>query len=292
MDAGDGERAFAHLDRGNSLQRSRISFDLDAHLTAPEAMAAAFDASTVQRLAGGGHGSDRPVFVIGMPRSGTTLVEQILASHPKVHGAGELQLLGQLAGRLPRAGEGLIEALTPDELGRLGAEYDGRLQALASGAARIVDKMPGNFLFAGLIRLMLPNARIIHCVRDPLDTCLSCYATRFTTANPFAYDQRELALHYRAYARLMQHWRTVLPADGFTEVRYEDVVADLEGETRRLLAFCGLDWDDRCLEFHQTRREVRTASSSQVRRPLYSSSVRRAQAVAGHLGPLIEALGG
>ena len=291
LDVGDGSRGLAHLDRGNGLQRSRIVFDLDAHLKVLDAMAGAFDAETMRRLAGGGHASDRPVFVIGMPRSGTTLVEQVLASHPKVHGAGELQLVGQLAGRLPQAGAGLIEALSPDELSRLGAEYAGRLEALAPGAARIVDKMPGNFLFVGLIRLMLPNTRIIHCIRDPLDTCLSCYATRFTTANPFAYDQRELGLHYRGYERLMQHWRTVLPQDGFIEVRYEDVVADLEGQARRLLAFCDLDWDDRCLDFHKTRREVRTASSSQVRRPLYSSSVRRAQAFAAHLGPLIEALG-
>ncbi len=291
MDAGDGARAFAHLDRGNALQRSRISFDLQAHLKVLDAMAASLDAEAVQRLGGGGHASDRPVFVIGMPRSGTTLVEQILASHPTAHGAGESPLVGQLAGRLPQAGEGLIEALSPAELVRLGAEYAERLQALAPGAVRIVDKMPGNFLFAGLIRLMLPNARIIHCVRDPLDTCLSCYATRFTTGNPFAYDQRELALHYRGYERLMRHWRAVLPTARFMEVRYEEVVADLEGQTRRLLAFCDLDWDERCLQFHQTRREVRTASSSQVRRPLYSSSVGRGQAFADHLGPLIEALG-
>ena len=291
MEAGDAGRGFAHLERGNSLQRSLLEFDLDEHLAVLTAVARSFDAGTIRRLAGAGHPSDRPVFIIGMPRSGTTLIEQILASHPLVHGAGELPLVGQLAGRLPRAGEGLAEALTPDQLERMGAEYAGRLQALAPGAARVIDKLPGNFLFAGLIRLMLPKARIIHCARDPLDTCLSCYETKFAKGNPFTYDLHELGLHYRGYERLMQHWRTVLPADRFIEVRYEEVVADLEGQARRLLAFCGLDWDEACLQFHKTGREVWTASAGQVRRPLYASSVRRAQAHTAYLGPLIKALG-
>ena len=291
MEAGDAGRGFAHLERGNGLQRSLLEFDLDEHLAVLAAMARSFDAGTIRRLAGAGHPSDRPVFIIGMPRSGTTLIEQILASHPLVHGAGELPLVGQLAGRLPRAGEGLAEALTPDQLERLGAEYAGRLQALAPGAARVIDKLPGNFLFAGLIGLMLPKARIIHCARDPLDTCLSCYETRFAKGNPFTYDLHELGLHYRGYERLMQHWRAVLPADRFIEVRYEEVVADLEGQARRLLAFCGLDWDEACLQFHKTGREVWTASAGQVRRPLYASSVRRAQAHTAYLGPLIKALG-
>ncbi len=291
MEAGDAGRAFAHLDGGNGLQRSLLEFDLDEHLAVLDVMTRSFDAGTIQRLEGAGHPSDRPVFIIGMPRSGTTLIEQILASHPVVHGAGELPLVGQLAGRLPGAGDGLAEALSPDRLSRLGAEYAGRLEALAPGAARVTDKMPGNALFAGLIRLMLPMARIIHVTRDPLDTCLSCYETRFAEGNRFTYDLRELGLHYRGYERLMEHWRAVLSADRFIEVRYEDIVADLEGQARRLLAFCGLDWDPACLRFHQTRREVWTASASQVRRPLYGSSVRRAQAYSAHLGPLIEALG-
>ena len=291
MEAGDAGRAFAHLGRGNGLQRSLLEFDVDEHLAVLDDMARSFDAETIRRLAGAGHASDRPVFIVGMPRSGTTLIEQILASHPAVHGAGELPLVGQLAGRLPGAGDGLAEALSPDQLARLGAEYAGRIEALAPDALRITDKMPGNFLYAGLIRLMLPKARIIHCVRDPLDTCLSCYETKFTKGNRFTYDQRELGLHYRGYERLMAHWRTVLPADGFIEVRYEDVVADLEGQARRLMAFCGLDWDEACLQFHQTPREVWTASASQVRRPLYGSSVSRARAHAAYLGPLIDALG-
>ena len=291
LEAGDAARAFAHLGRGNGSQRSLLEFDVDEQLAVMEAMARALDAETIRQLAGGGHDSDRPVFIVGMPRSGTTLVEQILASHPLVHGAGELPLMGQLAGRLPVAGDGLSEALSPDALATLGGEYAKRVRALAPGAARVTDKMPGNFLFAGLIHLMLPHARIIHCIREPLDTCLSCYETKFATGNRFAYDLRELGLHYRGYRRLMEHWRTVLPADRFIEVRYEEVVADLEGQAGRLLAFCGLDWDEACLQFHRTRREVWTASASQVRRPLYRSSVRRAQGYEAYLGPLVEALG-
>jgi hypothetical protein len=291
MEAGDAARAFTHFERANGLQRSLLQFDIDRHLAVMDAMAASFDADTMGRLAGAGHPSDRPIFIIGMPRSGTTLVEQVLASHPLVHGAGELPLMGQLADRLPAPGDGLVEALSPDALARLGAEYDSRLEALAPGAARVTDKLPGNFLFAGLIRLVLPDAWIIHCVRDPLDTCLSCYETRFTKGHHFAYDLRELGLHHRGYQRLMDHWRGVLPKGRFIEVRYEDVVADLKGQAQRLVAFCGLDWDEACLEFHQTPRQIWTASWNQARRPLYRSSVHRARAHADRLGPLIEALG-
>jgi tetratricopeptide (TPR) repeat protein len=291
MEAGDAEKAFGHLERANTRQRSLIEFDIDAHLAALDAMARSIDAGTLRRLGGAGYPSDRPVFIVGMPRSGTTLIEQILASHPAVHGAGELPLIGELAGRLPKPGDGLAEALTPETLAALGAEYVARIDALAQGALRVTDKMPGNFLYAGLIRLILPKARIIHCVRDPLDTCLSCYETKFRNGALFTYDLRELGLAYRGYERLMAHWREVLPADGFIEVSYEAVIADLEGEARRLLQFCGLDWNAACLDFHRTSREVWTASANQVRRPLYRSSVGRAGAHAEHLRPLIDALG-
>ena len=291
MEAGEAGRAFGHLQRANALQRSLVDFDIDEHLSVMEAMARSIDAGTLGRQADAGHPSDRPVFIVGMPRSGTTLVEQILASHPAVHGAGELPLLGQLAGSLPRADAGLAEALSPDALAALGAEYVARIEALAPDALRVTDKMPGNFLYAGLIRLMLPNARIVHCVRDRLDTCLSCFETRFRDGNLFTYDLRELGLYHRGYERLIEAWRAILPADRFIEVRYEDIVADLEGEARRLIEFCGLEWNAACLQFHQTPRVVWTASASQVRRPLYGSSVGRARAHADHLGPLIDALG-
>ena len=290
LEAGEAGKAFAHLAQANGLKRSRLDFDIDAYLETLGAMAGSIGAETIDRLAGAGDPSDQPVFIVGMPRSGTTLIEQILASHPQVHGAGELTLVDGLARRLPGAGEGLSEALSPDILARLGAEYARQARALAPGAARLIDKLPGNFVYAGLIHLMLPNARIIHCIRDPLDTCLSCYETKFAQGHPYSYDLRELGRRYRGYERLMAHWRGILPANRFIEVRYEDVVADLQGQARRLLEYCGLEWDEACLQFHRTRREVWTTSSSQVRRPLYASSIGRGQAFAAYLGPLVEAL--
>jgi hypothetical protein len=163
---------------------------------------------------------------------------------------------------------------------------------LAGGKPRLADKMPGNFAFTGLIALMLPNARIVHCRRDPLDTCLSCYSRKFTSGQAFSYDLRDLGRYYRAYDALMAHWRGLLSADRFLEVSYEQVVGDLEGEARRLIAFCGLEWDDACLRFYETRRPVRTASVNQVRQPIYSASVARWRRFERHLGPLIAALNG
>jgi hypothetical protein len=157
--------------------------------------------------------------------------------------------------------------------------------------ARIVDKMPFNFIYLGLITLALPAARTIHLSRAPLDTCLSCYATLFADGHAYSYDLAEIGRTYRSYHELMAHWRAVLPAGSLLDVRYEDLVADLEGQTRRMLEYCGLPWDERCLAFHESKRTVRTASASQVREPIYKSSIGRWRAYAHHLGPLIEELG-
>jgi hypothetical protein len=165
------------------------------------------------------------------------------------------------------------------------------VRPLARGKPHLVDKMPANFLYAGLIHLMLPEARIIHCRRDPIDTCLSCYSKLFSAEQSFSYDQAELGRFYRDYQTLMAHWRALLPADRFIEVDYEQVVEDPEGETRRLLAFIGLPWDEACLHFHENRRAVRTASLNQVRQPIFKSSKGRWRAHAGNLGPLMAALG-
>jgi len=298
MDIGDADGAFAHLNAGNRLKRAALPYDVDGDVREFVAIAEALDAARFAGAAKGGDPSDRPLFIIGMPRSGTTLVEQILASHPMVHGAGELPtlesiLIGRLGSSLPPAAraQGLAH-LTPDDLTAMGSAYVQTLAARGPGAARITDKMPSNFRWAGLIGLMLPNARIIHCQRDPIDTCLSCYTRKFSRGQPFAYDLRDLGLYYRAYDKLMAHWRGLLPADRFIEVQYEAVVGDLDGEARRLVAFCGLDWDEACLGFHQTRRPVRTASVNQVRKPLYRTSVARWKRYEAHLGPLLEALGG
>jgi hypothetical protein len=236
------------------------------------------------------------VFVVGMPRSGTTLVEQILASHPAVFGAGELELM-------PRAVAGLRaahpEAAFPDlaamlddaDLRALGARYLAGLDRIAPPeAARVTDKLPLNFVHVGLIHLALPGARLVHVRRDPLDTCVSCYSKLFAGNQPFAYDLGELGRYYRAYTSVMAHWRRVLPPGVLLELDYEAVVADLERAARRLVAHCGLGWDDACLAFHRTERPIRTASALQVRRPLYTEAIGRAAAYAPWLAPLIAAL--
>ena len=173
----------------------------------------------------------------------------------------------------------------------MGRCYLRRLPAAPGGHVRIIDKLPANFQRIGLIRLILPNARIIHTVRNPVDTCLSCYSRLFTGGQNFSYDLGELGRYYRAYTDLMRHWRDVLPPGAMLEVAYEDVVSDLEGQARRLVDYCGLKWDDQCLSFHENTRTVRTSSAVQVRRPLYRSSVHRWRRYEAELGPLLEALG-
>ena len=296
MDLGDADAAFGHLNSANRLRRARLSYDVRQDVAQFEQIARSLDAPRLASLAGGGHSSDAPVFILGMPRSGTTLVEQILASHPLVHGAGELTTLEEIL--IDRLGESLspieravrMADLTPDDLAAMGAGYTSKLTPQAPHARRVTDKMPANFRLAGLIRLILPNARIIHCRRDPRDTGLSCYARKFSRGQDFTYDLRDFGLYYRAYETLMAHWRALMPADRFIDVAYEEVVADLETQARRLIAFLGLDWDEACLGFHQTRRPIRTASVHQVRQPLYRSSLARWKAYEAHLGPLIDAL--
>jgi len=229
------------------------------------------------------------VFVLGMPRSGTTLIEQILASHPFVHGAGELKRLPSLidgTGSFPAS----VRDRTPAQLKAMGEAYLAQVAPMAAGARHVVDKMPSNFMRAGMIRLILPDARIIHCRRDPVDTCLSCYTKLFADEQAFTYNQTEVGRFHRAYQTLMAHWRAVLPASHFLEVDYEAVVDDLEREARRMLEFLGLPWDEAVLRFHETERPVRTASVNQVRQPLYRSSSGRWRAHAAQLKPLLAAL--
>jgi Sulfotransferase family len=223
-------------------------------------------------------------------RSGTTLIEQILASHPKMFGAGELRHLSLLAASLPGFPE-IVPYLSAERLRQLGTSYVDAVGAMAPDAERVTDKMPGNFALAGLIHLALPNARIIHMRRDPIDTCLSCFSILFTNGQPYSYDLAELGRYYRAYEELMEHWRSVLPAGVMLEVRYEDVVSDLEQQARRVVAHCGLEWDDACLGFHEARRTVRTASAAQVREPIYRSSMGRWRPYKELLRPLITELG-
>lgn len=294
-DLGDPERAFPHFVEGCKLKRATVEYDAGQTTRHFDDIMRVFDAATLQRLAGGGDPSGLPIFVLGMPRSGTTLTEQIIASHPDVHGAGELPDLLAIAHR-EVAGSGAafpgnIAALDQAGLGAWGADYIAGLQRRAPEAGRITDKMPANFMAIGLIHLMLPNAKIIHVNRNPVDTCLSCFMQLFSNRQEQSYDLAELGRYYVDYARLMAHWRSVLPAGAFLEVRYEDIVADQENQARRMIAYCGLDWDDACIDFHNSKRSVRTASVTQVRQPIYRSSVERWRPYEKFLGPLLDALG-
>jgi hypothetical protein len=232
-----------------------------------------------------------------MPRSGTTLVEQILASHPAVFGAGELLRVGEIAQRLPSAlGSRLDYPLCLADFSQQAAdaaaqEYLDYLQSLSGGeATRVTDKMPGNFMHLGLIDLLFPGARIIHCMRDPLDTCLSCYSQNFN-GHEYTHDLSHLGHFYRDYQRIMQHWRGVVRVP-VLEVQYEALVEDPEPGSRRLIEFCGLPWDDSCLRFYENKRTVVTASYDQVRRPIYKTSTERWRNYERHIDPLKAALAG
>ena len=228
-----------------------------------------------------------------MPRSGSTLVEQILASHPQVHAAGELTTLNHVV-QTTSHGAGLpfpacIGQYGADDVRRLGEHYLAKLPTLPDGKVRIIDKAPGNFLYVGLIRLILPNARIVHTMRDPVDTCLSCFSHLFPDL-PFSYDLAELGRYYRGYHELMGHWRSVLSTDAMLDVAYEAVVDNIEEQARRLIEYCGLPWDDRCLRFHETSRPIATLSNVQVRRPLYRSSLGGWRRYDAYLEPLLSEL--
>jgi Tfp pilus assembly protein PilF len=292
-DIGDHEKAFPHFIEGCRLKRAMLDYDPDKTAQDFAGIMRNFDAVAIDRLHGDGDPSHMPIFVLGMPRSGTTLVEQIIASHPEVHGAGELHDLMAIARRDigATAFPDNLRLLDRERLAAWGAEYVSGLQQRAPDARRITDKAPVNFLSIGLIHLMLPNAKIIHVNRNPVDTCLSCFSKLFTFGQEHTYDLFELGRYYADYARLMAHWRKVLPAGAFLDVQYEDIVADQETQARRLIEYCGLEWNDACLDFHKNKRAVRTASVAQVRQPIYKSSVERWRPYEKFLGPLFDALG-
>jgi tetratricopeptide (TPR) repeat protein len=282
-DLRDYERSFDHLELGNSLQRQKLDYDESRTLSQFERIADVFRSELLRGKSGSGDPSFAPIFIVGLPRSGTTLVEQILASHPKLFGAGEIAALANIANSA--AGPADTEfpesiATIPDtRWSELGAQYVRTIRKLAPNAERVTDKTPDNFLLLGLISIILPNARIIHVRRNALDTAVSCYSILFARGNEYSYDLAELGRYIFAYQKLMEHWRKVLPGGAMIEVQYEDLVRDLEPDARRIISHCGVDWDDACLAFHKTRRPVQSASAVQVRQPLY-----------GRLAPLFHAL--
>ncbi len=289
LDIGDSEQAFAHLNAGNLMKRQSIEYDPASTTAWMADIAQVFSPALLRERAGQGATSAMPIFVLGMPRSGTTLTEQVLASHPSIHGAGELANLQSIINQIGNYPAN-VPNLSPATLKEFGERYISEITKLANGKPYVVDKMPINFAYAGLIRLILPNAHIIHSRRDPVDTCLSCYSKLFTAEQSFTYDLSELGAFHRDYQKLTAYWGEVLPKDFFLDVDYEAMVEDLEGQARRMLDFIGLPWDPACLNFHETKRTVRTASVNQVRKPVYKSSSGRWRKHAKQLGPLLQAL--
>jgi tetratricopeptide (TPR) repeat protein len=295
-DGGDYARSFERLGQGNARKRSQIQYDEASVIDLFRRTSAIFDHGLFNRFQGEGNSSPVPVFVLGMPRSGSTLIEQILASHPLVHAAGERTDIARAARNLLSAGlpplqyPEIIPALDGADLRQIAHAYLDSLPAIANEKIRIIDKAPGNFLYIGLIHLILPNARIIHTVRNPIDTCVSCYSKLFANGMEFSYDLAELGRYYRCYSGLMAHWRSVLPQDAILDVSYENVVDDLEREARRLIDFCGLPWDDRCIDFHKSTRPVKTASAVQVRKPIFRTSLQRWRRYEAGLAPLLNEL--
>lgn len=271
-------------------------FDLESYRRWVDSMIDLFSPEMLAAKADHGNPSEVPVFVLGMPRSGTTLTEQICASHPDVHGAGELSKLRRVANAMgftngsARALQGSIASMTIDLSKTLAEEHLSYLRQRAPAALRIVDKMPHNFELIGLIGILFPNARIIHCRRDPIDNCLSCFVLNFTKDHSYNADLETLGLYYREYDRLMRHWDKVFPGRIF-ESRYETLVADQEAQSRRLMNYLGLPWDDACLRFFDKDGSVNTPSRWQVRQPIYNSSIKRWKNYENKIQPLIHALG-
>ncbi len=292
----DYDRAFAEIKIANelrsaALQRSGQTYDRSAQEQLVDEIMAAFPVGSANKWAGCGASENLPIFILGMPRSGTTLAEQILASHPQVYGAGELTEVPRISQHLDSDGkwwEG-VDQLDRSLTANLANDYLTALRKKAPTAGHIVDKLPANFLFIGLIRAMLPNATIIHMRRDRRDNCISNYFRNFSEAVPHNHDLTDLGHYYRQYERLMEHWDAVFPGEIF-HLDYEWIVREQEAASRALIERCGLEWDDRCLDFHKTKRTVQTASYMQVRRPIYDDSIARWRHYEQYLGPLFDAL--
>jgi hypothetical protein len=292
--AKDHDKAFTYHQESNRLKENR--FDPAAHADRISRTIAICDRTL---LGSGPHAinaSELPVFIVGMPRSGTSLVEQILASHPQVHGAGELGDIMQIASGLgARIHPGArypdcLREVSPALLDDIASRYLEKLGGMDASARRVTDKMPHNYLHLALIQMLFPKARVIHTARNPLDTCVSIYFQEFSSEHAYAYDLDHLAAYYHQYERLMQHWEQTIDLP-MLKVKYEDLVEDQEAWSRRMIDFLGLEWDDQCLKFFENKRHVATPSYDQVRQPLYARSVERWRRYDRYLGPLKRAFG-
>jgi hypothetical protein len=292
----DYAHAFDHFAQGARLRRAEVTYNPDRTTEFVAAAKAEFTTEFFAARKAAGDPSPAPIFIVGLPRSGSTLVEQILASHPQVFGVGERPDFERALQARMNSGSKIdidaLRAIAATPLTSIGHDYVHRIQSVISNPQdyqRITDKYLFNFLYLGFIHLALPNARFIHIRRDPVENCLSIYSKLFGDI-PFAYDLGELGRYYRAYEDLMAHWRSILPEGIMLEIEYEDLVNDFERNVRRMLAHCGLEWDERCMAFHQTRRQVLTMSARQVREPLFRSSLQRWRPAEALLQPLLDGL--
>jgi len=296
------DESFAFLQEGSHQRRQAMQYDVREDETAMASIARCFDEKLL-RSTKHGHASERPVFILGLPRSGTTLIDRIISSHSQVSSLGEhdtlpLALMNLTAGATGPADSdindkiALIEKSAKVDFSELGRRYCSGIDGFGNRAARLVDKTPLNFLYLGLIHLALPGAKIIHMRRHPLDSCYAIYKTLFRAGYPFSYSLQEVGRYYIAYRNLMDHWKKTIPG-AFLEVDYESVIADQAGQSRRMLDYLGLEWEDACLDFHRQRGPAATASAAQVRQPIYSTSVglwrnyeRQLASLAGKLSEL------
>ncbi len=295
--AGQYDRSFSAYEEGNRLHKQKHPFDeaVDEYIVEESCRYFTSDLlkkyATLEKSLPELYDERMPIFIVGMPRSGTTLIEQLLCGHPDIFGAGELTTLDEIV----KKADFLFHHAETTNLGsvlmdlrKLGQEYLDLVWKLSPASRYITNKLPGNYHYLGLIHLMLPNARIIHSIRNPMDTCFSCYSLQFASGHEYSYDLEALGRQYVRYKKLMKHWRNILRTDRILDIRYEDIILDTERETRRMLDYLGLSWNSDCLKFYESKRAIRTASIAQVRKPIYSSSVARWKSFEKYLGPLLE----
>jgi tetratricopeptide (TPR) repeat protein len=297
-DRGEHERALQHYITGGKMKRAQLTYDEVETHGFFDKIRELFPKEAFENRTFAGNDDSRPVFIVGMPRSGSTLVEQILSSHPDLYGAGEVKYLsyslGQLRDRFPSLPKypDMMTKITPAQLDIVAKNYLRQLTATSGDAKRVTDKLLTNYFFVGLINLLFPNAKIINTMRDPVDTCLSGFTKLFKDDMPHSYDLGELGRYYGKYREIMEHWGQVLPEGTLITVKYEDVVANTEKEARRLIDFLGLPWNDKCVDFHKSDRPVKTASVAQVRKPIYKTSVKRWKKYGDGLQRLVDAIDG
>ncbi|MEO7865631.1 MAG: tetratricopeptide repeat protein, partial [Sphingomicrobium sp.] len=297
-DRGQHEKALEHYITGGKMKRRQLDYKEPDTFGFFDSIRAAFPKELFDNRPFEGIDDDRLVFIVGMPRSGSTLVEQILSSHPDVFGAGEVKHLSRSIGMLrdrfpsiPKYPE-MVQKMTKPQFGLVAKNYLTAMENGAGDAKKITDKLLTNYFFLGLINLLFPKAKVINTLRDPVDTCLSGFTKLFKDDMPHSYDLTELGRYYGKYKEIMDYWKEVLPKDFITTVVYEDVVADTEKEAKRLIEFLDLPWNNKCLEFHKSDRPVKTASVAQVRKPIYKSSVKRWAKYGDGLKPLVDAIEG